>query len=1163
MLHFLINAPGRDMQHFIKKVGIFLMIVSIGLMLALPEVQAQQTTSPEDKAAPAKSKTIEDLKTIRAVIEKMKDIDAALKAKSLEYLDEALADLNQAAGFNYKTQELLQFIKAAAGRLNMLRTELKKPIAAVETIEKQARRMDTSLLERRFRQEKFGLAKEKGKLQEWDDRLSAEKTTIDHASEKMVIAASRLHEIQTELETLADVAEDDIGNYSRMLSLRSEREKLRAENKLNELRQQSHNLLVELFGMERDVSRKAVESRSARLAVWQAEVQKRRQQEAARARQEAREAMDQMRILPKMIKEQFDINIQLSTELEGLIREEADLAEQYEKYQSRLKALETDFATAKRRFELTELSEAMGLALRKKRFNLSASDLYVVDSSDHDSRMSAISEKQIVLDEMLDEMASPEALVQDLVGSVSFLSDDERKSFDLKIQELIANRIEILEKLKSGYNRIIKLSHDIVSTNRTIAGTADKFRELLDRHLLWTRSSKRLSSKAFLNLKHAFMWAFGPGTWYQISQDLSRSWRQNRVIWSLGFIMVLALVLAVPRARRKLKDIHTRVQQQPLQDSIALTIQALGLTVLLALVWPFIMAFPSVVVLKLRQIGLHTRAIASGLLVAAQILFVFKLLYNISRKNGLAQVHFRWANSARQTLRHNLGWFIPIVVVCHFMVAAMNSISDIESADVLANFALIVLSIAVVIFLVRLMRFKGSLTSVLIQKHPRSWLTRLRYVWFPLLIGLPLLMLYLTVGGYYYSALEINRLMSLTIILVFGLIILNDLVLRYLMLTRRQFALKKARMARQLQQEQEKQTVTDPDSAPAAIDAAQTSPLESTIGMEALDEQTRILLMTVIFFLGLLGLWAILEPVFPAFGILQTVKLWSYTAVVDGVSQLRTITLTDVAVTTMIITITVIAVRNLPGLLEMILLNRMPDDPGARYAYVAICRYTLTAVGIVITLNTLGIRWSSLQWLVAALGVGIGFGLQEIVANFICGLIILFERPVRVGDIVTIGETDGVVTKIRIRATTIRGWDLKELLVPNKEFITGRLLNWSLSDPTTRVLIVVGVAYGSDVEKAMALMEEAAEEHERVLADPEPTTSFDVFGDNALTLTLRAYLSSTDYRIATTTDLNKAINHKFAEAGIEISFPQRDVHLDAKGPLEVRMVPEQSGSKDA
>jgi potassium efflux system protein len=158
-----------------------------------------------------------------------------------------------------------------------------------------------------------------------------------------------------------------------------------------------------------------------------------------------------------------------------------------------------------------------------------------------------------------------------------------------------------------------------------------------------------------------------------------------------------------------------------------------------------------------------------------------------------------------------------------------------------------------------------------------------------------------------------------------------------------------------------------------------------------------------------------------------------------------------------------------------------------------------------------------------------------------------------VGDIVTVGDTDGVVTKIQIRATTIRNWDRKELLVPNKEFVTGRLLNWSLSDQMTRVVVVAGVAYGSDVDKALALMREAAEEHEHVLDDPAPILSFEGFGDNSLTLILRAYLSSIDYRIATITDLHKAINRKFADAGIVIAFPQRDLHLDAARPLQVEL----------
>ncbi len=126
-------------------------------------------------------------------------------------------------------------------------------------------------------------------------------------------------------------------------------------------------------------------------------------------------------------------------------------------------------------------------------------------------------------------------------------------------------------------------------------------------------------------------------------------------------------------------------------------------------------------------------------------------------------------------------------------------------------------------------------------------------------------------------------------------------------------------------------------------------------------------------------------------------------------------------------------------------------------------------------------------------------------ANFISGIIILFERPVRVGDVVTIGETTGSVARIRIRATTIRNWDKQELLVPNKEFITGRLLNWTLSDNLNRIVINVGVDYGSDVTLALALLEEAVRENSRVLEDPEPRFTFEGFGDNALNLVVRCY----------------------------------------------------------
>jgi len=293
--------------------------------------------------------------------------------------------------------------------------------------------------------------------------------------------------------------------------------------------------------------------------------------------------------------------------------------------------------------------------------------------------------------------------------------------------------------------------------------------------------------------------------------------------------------------------------------------------------------------------------------------------------------------------------------------------------------------------------------------------------------------------------------------------------------------------------------------------------------------------------------------VLPAFGVMDSITLWDYPGVVDGEERRIPVTVADAGLALLVLVVTIVATKRFPALLEIGLLQRLTMTPGGRYAAITLARYSIAAIGTIFVFGTLGASWSSIQWLVAALGVGIGFGLQEIVANFISGLIILFERPVRVGDTVTVADTTGVVTRIRIRATTIRNWEGQELLVPNKEFITARLLNWTLSDPTTRIVIPVGLVYGGDVTKAMALMLEAAHEHPDVLKDPAPSVIFDEFGDNALSLKLRCFVPSMDNRIFVFSALHEAINKKFNDAGLVIAFPQRDVHLDTSKPLDIRI----------
>ena len=336
---------------------------------------------------------------------------------------------------------------------------------------------------------------------------------------------------------------------------------------------------------------------------------------------------------------------------------------------------------------------------------------------------------------------------------------------------------------------------------------------------------------------------------------------------------------------------------------------------------------------------------------------------------------------------------------------------------------------------------------------------------------------------------------------------------------------------------------------------------EPEIGLVQIDTQTHTLLRMGSFILVLVGLWAIWEPVFPAFSILQEVHLWTYSTVADGVTKNVPIDLADLLAAILIGGATVIAARNLPGLLEITILSHLPMDYGARYAFTTICRYGIIAIGIILTFGTMGIKWSSIQWLIAVLGVGLGFGLQEIVANFICGLIVLFQRPFRIDDTVTIGDVSGTVSRIRIRATTIVDWDRKELIVPNKEFITGRLINWSLSDPIIRIIIPVGITYGSDTELAEKLLLKSARGNKLVLKQPEPAVLFRGFGDNSLNFELRVYVDGINSWFTILHNLNQAIDREFKKAGITISFPQRDVHLDTSGPLEVRIISQETENR--
>jgi len=227
-------------------------------------------------------------------------------------------------------------------------------------------------------------------------------------------------------------------------------------------------------------------------------------------------------------------------------------------------------------------------------------------------------------------------------------------------------------------------------------------------------------------------------------------------------------------------------------------------------------------------------------------------------------------------------------------------------------------------------------------------------------------------------------------------------------------------------------------------------------------------------------------------------------------------------------------------------LQQMDIERGAREALITLFGYVGFVVAVLIGLAQANVDLGGLAWVSAGLAIGIGFGMQEIANNFVSGLILLFERPIRTGDFVTVGDIDGFVRRIRIRATEIETLDNQNVMVPNSELISGRVTNWVLRDTHGRLRVTVGVAYGSDIEKVREILECVAQEHPEVITDgsaPAPRALFMSFGDSSLDFELRVRIHRIDRRFSVKSDLNFAIDQAFREAGVAIPFPQRDLHL--------------------
>ncbi|NQT88803.1 mechanosensitive ion channel, partial [bacterium] len=523
-------------------------------------------------------------------------------------------------------------------------------------------------------------------------------------------------------------------------------------------------------------------------------------------------------------------------------------------------------------------------------------------------------------------------------------------------------------------------------------------------------------------------------------------------------------------------------------------------------------------------------------------LFLIPLSFFVQtlRVRGLGGAHFHWpAKAIEQGQRVAFLWAVTVLPLLFVVVVLEHQTNEAYKSS-LGRFTFMAATLLTAVVLFALLR-KNSPVLAIAAKSSGGVVLWTRWLWFPVILGAPPLLALAAAVGFEFTAIHLFRKLLATFLLVLGLVIVQELILRWLYLVQLRLALEERdrRMQKALEeqrQRQEQEALGDDMPEMTAVAPIQ----KSGVSFDDLRHQTRALLRWSLATVGILGLYVIWADVLPALGILRQFVLWGQPVQAGGTGQ---VTAADLMLAILTVAAAFIAARNLPAVLEMILLRHLPMDSGTRYAATTIVRYAVTVVGVVFVAVFVGIRWTSVQWLIAALTVGLGFGLQEIFANFISGLILLFERPIRIGDTVTIGDVIGTVTRIRIRATTITDWERKELVVPNREFITGRLINWTLSDDVIRAQVCVGIAYGSDTAKVRELMIQAALENRRVLEEPPPLVLFQAFGASSLDFELRVFVRGVQAFRLVHSELNLRIDELFREAGIEIAFPQQDLHI--------------------
>ena len=1094
------------------------------------------TPAAEDETA-TPSAAVEYSRRLQA-IENSTGLDEKQKAKAIDAYKLAISLAEVEASLKKQTADFQSQLKGLPNKLATARSEVEslpppqKPAndATLDALNSEVRLKSAAV--EQLRQDLAGIDAD---IAMRDKRLLDIPTEIADASQRMSTVDNERSSASPDADPMVKAAVTAAIDQRR-LAIQAELDSLKSENTWRVSQ-------GELLRQRREKTRRELDSMQVELSNWQAAAQDKRETEVDR---DLRLAREQLTNVSSSLGPVAQENVELAKRRLAVQGElQLAMAEQ-EKVTSLVKKLEQSFERSQQEVEAgAGLSQSLGEVLREKRLELRRLSQKLKSATSETTRVSEARLKLYVL-------RNQEAELDELSEAVSTLAADlGLSSKELPaLEELLRFQQSLVSGLRTDTEALFQVLAKLAGSGARLRSVADQFTTFIDEHVLWVRSTEMFGPQQVTDTVTTVRGALEPSRWKRLGGDIVSNFRK-RPLLPLLLVGLAAFILTYhSRMRRDLKELSRRASSGNCRDFM-LTLRAALLTMGIAVGWPAIVLLTGSW-LNNGPNSVEVRSLATGLVAAGGVALLLETWRQVARPEGMMESHFNAPARAAQLMYSNLRWFSPTLSVSVGLTVAVLASGNPQSDQSFGRVALIVAMLAIAVFVYRVGHPARGAVQAFFAYRTNDVLFKWRHILFAIALGTPIALAILAFVGYQYTAAQLAHRMLWTIATLFTLWFVQSLVLRWVVLSRRRLAIEQARARMAINSDS-----TDQDPHPE---------LEE-IDLTSVDMQTRRLVRAVTFIVGLFALWTLWMDALPALSRFDELKAWDVSvpaataatsadaAVGDDAvsgSTVRMVSYADVGKAIAIVIAMVLAMRDLPGLLELVLLQRLPLDNALRFAISTLTRYLIFMIGAISALGAIEIGWSQVQWLVAGVSVGLGFGLQEIFANFVSGLIILFERPLRAGDIVTIDGVTGIVKRVRMRSTIIQDWDRKDLVVPNRDFITGRLLNWTLSDEVSRIVLPVGVAYGSDTDLAKEIVRSVATEHPLIIDEPAPLVTFESFGDSSLDIVLRCFISLQNMasRLQIIDDLHTRIDRRFREAGVEIPFPQRDVHFRSTLPIE-------------